>query len=863
MSAYPRSASQFLTSTFAPFGGAARHNEVDTAAPLFFSTIDGESAEGLDDGTGDDRSRYYYHDDDEEEGMAATGQAARSSSTSAVHAADQRHDAYHHQPHPAGGGPHNERAHEEMHVSTSRHGAESPYNHDGLGRSPSEVGSDESHDPFRPRSTRSRQSAATSSTPSRDPSKQASASSGWRMHRPSLLPGVTQSVLHNLYEQSESVYSSVFIGNKLDKGKQRATEDVYLDSGASARPGFPGQPPAYLTQGDRRTLPLRQNGPAMQHSQPDLPQGKARIHRYPMPTSRYRRAARGVKDAAPTAADMEWQDQSYRDPAWLAIYLSNLLFTTFLSLYLLFFDSTRIPSSTHLIAPSVAILRSIPLLSLLVLASLLITISTLAYTLFVKNGARQAAFIFVLSPPIVFLVGAGWAFEASFGLDFHSSDGQRLTGGWAQRTLRITSLCLLLCAGFAFRRSWQTLFSSGSSSRRARLERTIRVLQVSADVILQHPQLIFLAIVLVGGYVVSSVPVMLVVAQLLYHGMIKQGASPSAQDSYTYLIPGTWPIILSLHTVFVYFWTLGLLRAIYQHTIAGTVGSWWYEESDSDTLSKAALDTDFQNEFSTSARTCRQKTPLLQAQQNVLDAFHRATGPSLGTLCASSLILAILSLFTLLISLCYSLANRSRRWTGTNMAATCLRVTVHYVVLPFAAIISGIIQNLNAFALVYAAITGDRFWAASHEASDLIMGRNGTEMVASHLMLRSLLSIFSVALGFLGGLAGYVSSVYWFSVPPTFPDSQAKDVAMITPWLAAFICGIVPFWTVRFSSDLLSNAVDATFVCFNIDLDMGQIRNKEAYDAFAYEEGDAEPVESEEPIYGMSGLYRSESGESV
>jgi hypothetical protein len=227
-----------------------------------------------------------------------------------------------------------------------------------------------------------------------------------------------------------------------------------------------------------------------------------------------------------------------------------------------------------------AILRSIPLLSLLVFASLLITVSTLAYTLLIKNGARQAAFAFILAPPIVFLIGAGWAFEASFAMEYDDFAGLSTASGWAETTLRMTSLVLLIAAALAFKRSWSTLFSSGSSSRRARLERTIRVLQVSAEVIMQHPQLVLLAIGLVGAYIISSVPAILVIAQLLYHGILVKGKA-STGNQYSYLIPSTGSVLLSLHTTFVYFWTLGLLRAVYQHTIAGTVGSWWYNEKSS------------------------------------------------------------------------------------------------------------------------------------------------------------------------------------------------------------------------------------------------------------------------------------------
>ncbi|KAK9896277.1 hypothetical protein P389DRAFT_171391 [Cystobasidium minutum MCA 4210] len=861
MSQYPRSASQFLASTFAPFGGGQR----DDQAPLFFSTVDGESSAG---------GLPERHDDDDEHSSSpnfchygSESNTVESGRSIAHDEYDQRHDAYHSQQKQEGRTAASTQA-------SSSYGHDDRYDHDGLGRTPSETGSDDNGDPFRSHATPSRQSGSSSAVPSRRrrlPQQSTSATAGWRMHATNLLPSVKQSVLNSLYEQSESVYSSVFIGNKQDKGKQRAVDipDNTTDA-QSPSSGEHENPPNFLASTKaaallppRRAVPeqpsYRQTD-SMQQLQ-ETSQRPPRIHRFPMPTSRYRRAATSGKDASVTAPDMEWQDQSYRDPAWLAIYLFNLLFTALLSLYLLLFDSTPKLSSFHLIAPSLAILRSIPLLSLLVFASLLVTVSSLAYTLLIKNGARQAAFAFIVTPPILFLIGAGWAFESSFSLEYSDPQSIQLGSSWAQTTLRMTSILLLGCSALAFRRTWQTLFSTGSGSRRARLERTIRVLQVSADVIIQHPHLLLLAIALVGAYIVSSVPAILIIAQLLYHGAIEQASSPNTSEKFTYIIPGTWSILLSLHTAFVYFWTLGLFRAVYQHTIAGTVATWWYKAGGSSLKAGASVEAKQEEELETKQR----KASLSQARENVLDSFHRAIGPSLGTLCASSLVLAILSLFTLLISLCYSLVNKSRRWTGPDLGASALRILVNFIVLPLIGILSSMIRNLNAFTLIYSAVTGDKFWDASSEATELIMGRNGTDMVASHLMIRSLLSIFSFALAFLGGLAGYVSSVYWLSAPATFPDASAREVTQITPLLVAFVCGIVPFWTVRFSSDLLSNAVDATFVCFNIDLDTGETKHEQAYEAFAYEEDedDQDIADEEHLAFGMSGLYGSDSGQSV
>lgn len=733
MSTYPRSASQFLASTFVSFGQGGQAEQ----APLFYSTVDGGSARGDEDEYDDNvGSSNFYR----QQGIASTA-SGRGSQHASVH---RRHDAYrHHQPSQAGGASYHDEEQEDMEASAS-YSPDDAYNHDGLGRTPSETGSDGSVNPFRSHGTRSRQSAASSAAPSSRQQEQHSVSqqaessrAGWRMHATNLLPGVKQAVLHNLYEQSESVYSSVWIGNKQDKGKQKAVNDIEeVSDGESSISRHPASPPDFVAEARTKSLPLHHSQSGRRthdsnlsvHEQYTSTRRPPRIHRYPMPTARYRREAMGVKGDGATSTDVEYQDQSYRDPLWLAAYLFNSLFSVCISIYLLLFDSTPKPSSSHLIAPSMAILRSIPLLSLLVFASLLVVTSTLAYTLLIKNGARQAAFAFVLAPPVVFLIGAGWAFEASFSLEYSSPNDPRAASSWAQTTLRVTSIFLLASAGLAFRRSWKTLFSTGSSSHRARLERTIRVLQVSAEVVMQHPQLILLAIALVGAYIISSVPAVLVIAQLLYHGTVKQGTSAIPSESYTYLIPSTWSIVFSLHTAFVYFWTLGLLRAVYQHTITGTVGTWWYQEE-----SRKAKQTTEQNLEGESIpiEAKSRKLSLVQAQQNITDALHRAVGPSLGTLCASSLILAILSLFTLLISLCYSLVNRSRRWTGSNVAANVSRMIVNFVVLPLIAILTSMVRNLNAFTLIHSAITGDGFWDASGEATELIMGRNGTDMVAS------------------------------------------------------------------------------------------------------------------------------------
>lgn len=769
MAAYSRTASQFLANTFAPFGvGGVGGNHHEDDAPLFFSSVDGESHDG---GATEDGLYSRYYDDGGVEDTSTSQSYTESRGRSNARSMNRsRHDQQ--LPYQARRTNDDDRIAEEEgeqldhHVSStgssprriSSANSATYYEHDGLGAIPSAAASDTSDDPFRSNGASSRQSGrrtpATTDTGNGVISAAAAAATtrpGWcASTNATRTPAVKQSLLHNLYEQSESVYTSVFIGGNnptkhIDKGKQRERDNVIEQRNAiglhqslgtsQISPQLPAHVLAIHHEHARRGDSPYLGQSQLQQTTPLPP----RIHRYPMPTSKYRRTATIGKNTGP-AEDLEWQDQSYRDPLWLGLYLFNVLLTTCLGLYLFLFDhvadNVKTPSTSHLIAPSLAVLRSIPLLSLLILLSLILSGTTMAYVLLVKNGARQIAFAMLLLPPIVFLIGAGWAFEASYAI-LYDQDGQSAPSStsWASRTLQLFSLFLLGCAALSFRRTWKNIFSSDSASHRAKLERTIRVLEVSSTVLVQHPQLIVLAIVLVATYIVSSVPVILMIAKLLYHGILVNATDGLPTSQYSFLIPSAGSIILSLHTVFVYFWSLGLLRAVYQHTIAGTVAAWWYGQSDKqlpadkpDSAGRAADKNPFDSEAN---REAPKRLSLREARMNVSDAVHRATGPSLGTLCASSLILAILAMVNLLIGICYTLINRSRRWTSTSLFTTILRTIISFVVMPLVAILGGMIRNLNSFTLVYSAVTGDRFWESSAQASDLIMGRNGTDMVAN------------------------------------------------------------------------------------------------------------------------------------
>lgn len=66
------------------------------------------------------------------------------------------------------------------------------------------------------------------------------------------------------------------------------------------------------------------------------------------------------------------------------------------------------------------------------------------------------------------------------------------------------------------------------------------------------------------------------------------------------------------------------------------------------------------------------------------------------------------------------------------------------------------------------------------------------------MVLKSLLNLFALGFAVLGGIAGYLTNVYW--------PSAKEEVQGVTPMLMMLVCGLLPYWSVRLAGDVLSNA---------------------------------------------------------
>lgn len=89
----------------------------------------------------------------------------------------------------------------------------------------------------------------------------------------------------------------------------------------------------------------------------------------------------------------------------------------------------------------------------------------------------------------------------------------------------------------------------------------------------------------------------------------------------------------------------------------------------------------------------------------------------------------------------------------------------------------------------------------------------------SDLLVKLVLSLLSMSFSVLAGLVGLLSS------------NHPKSIHL-HHLFASLLCFFIPWYTVKLCSDLLANAIDTMFVCFNVDLERGSCHSNKAKEAF-------------------------------
>ncbi|RGB35986.1 plasma-membrane choline transporter-domain-containing protein [Rhizophagus diaphanus] len=235
------------------------------------------------------------------------------------------------------------------------------------------------------------------------------------------------------------------------------------------------------------------------------------------------------------------------------------------------------------------------------------------------------------------------------------------------------------------------------------------------------------------------------------------------------LEPNTY--LLVPYFIFMYLWTSAVLCNIQRVTISGIVSNWYFYRHELDR----------------------------NASKNVADlALSRAITVSFGTVCLDGLIL-------LFIQLVQYITGFLKKIFFLN----CL--------LSFLTCIDGIIDKLNNYILIYVGISGNNFCTSAYTTTKLFR-RN---LVFGHVndsIDKSILYIGSVIIALLCGFATFIYATHLL-------ESSYGYVVGI-------IAAIIPYYISQFYTYIMMNTVDATFICYTIDLDSNTNHCNKAHEAF-------------------------------
>ncbi|GLI62333.1 hypothetical protein VaNZ11_004941 [Volvox africanus] len=248
----------------------------------------------------------------------------------------------------------------------------------------------------------------------------------------------------------------------------------------------------------------------------------------------------------------------------------------------------------------------------------------------------------------------------------------------------------------------------------------------------------------------------------------------------------SWVNAYLVVVVIAMLWSMFLVFQVKMFTVAGTVAQWYFQPTSS---------TDDQG----------------RNRSRTLTSLRFALGPSLGSLCAGSAVLT-------LVSIVRRILKKLRRDSTTNLFAACLAACLSMLLT--------LVEFVTQFATVRAAITGEGFLAAGRNVVALLK-RNFMDAFGvwwlPPLVLQTSSLFLAVAWGFLAYKISYVTT--WSLMAVASPE-RANTMTLITAVLA-FLSG----WAVlSFLASLLLNVIDALFVCFAMDRDLGQTSSPAIYD---------------------------------
>ncbi|CAE6465611.1 hypothetical protein ACGC1H_002556 [Rhizoctonia solani] len=481
--------------------------------------------------------------------------------------------------------------------------------------------------------------------------------------------------------------------------------------------------------------------------------------------------------------------RKYNDPIWTALWCTSILFSLVGSIVIIFFTNShprpdKMPVSGHKpTTPFSTLTHTIPLLTLVVVLS---SIFGYLYLILLRYFVKPVLTATALAAPLALIFAAVWAFGGSF-----MWDGDGVGETWGETVgLRLFSLLPLIVALFLARALY---------NRYKQLLRGISAISLSSSLVLDYPPLLGLSVALLVAALVLSIPFLALMFRLLLVGTFERNGL-----DYTWKVKG-WAWWMAVLVCIVWMWSWAVVRGVMRASVAAVVASWYH----------SPLNTP--------------PPPLPEATDTIRLAVLRASGPALGSICASALILTLSRASTLFL-------RTLRRITTPAVLARApiplppeAKTFVIGILISFgqAEVIAALLGWLARYGggsdvQVLVGVSGDSVWGCARHVPRLVgtrMSGTSKRLGREYRLLSNVQLATAIALGVLASIGAYIFAAHALGDPTYAP-------------LAAALVGAGTTASVRFCVGIVDDAADALFMCYCLDYEAGATPRTDVKEAF-------------------------------
>ncbi|PJF16519.1 hypothetical protein PSACC_03715 [Paramicrosporidium saccamoebae] len=312
-------------------------------------------------------------------------------------------------------------------------------------------------------------------------------------------------------------------------------------------------------------------------------------------------------------------------------------------------------------------------------------------------------------------------------------------------------------------------------ANRKNVRHTVEIIKMTSEVLSSNPGIYVASFVLFVSYLCFIAVWLLFYVHTLMLGYVDPSHHVWHLSRFSYY--------LQAYLVFMLVWTSLIFSGVQKCLIGGVVGRWYFFRADPDELEQTS---------------------------SVWSSLHAAMTTFFGQICIASLILSMVRMARLFFQFYHYVASRF----DSGVVSTVLRsVTL------FFGFVERLVEHLSDLALYTVALTGEGFWSAGRTLFK-VFRRNMLLSFTTDALAVLLFTISTTAVAAITGLFSYIFVAHGLQSQYGFN--------------AAMLFSLLTWYVLRFFTGIFSDTMDASFVCFAIDLDTEKLHSHSVHQAFSH-----------------------------